>query len=324
MGRRRIILIGSSTLAVAVGVGAFMIARYEPGADWSYDTRVPAPALNDRHPRVLFDQGHNNIHSGRGRYGPFVALISADGCRVKLAAESFTPATLATVDILVVVNATGPGNDRSASAFTPLECDAVKSWVQAGGALLLVADHHPCGEAAAALASRFGVEMSGGWTVDEPNARPDSGDAGQIVFTRSRGQLADHPIINGRSTVDAVAVVETFTGQSLKGPSTSASIALLRLADSAIDSIPVSSQSRTEGSKTITTFETRDTTAAGRCQGLALRWGAGRVVVLGEAAMLTAQISDTTGERFGMNAGNNDNRMFALNIVRWLAAALDE
>lgn len=55
-----------------------------------------------------------------------------------------------------------------------------------------------------------------------------------------------------------------------------------------------------------TTFTTSDTSAAGRCQGLALRVGKGRVVVLAESAMLTAQVSEQ-GVRFGMNTPGNDN-----------------
>lgn len=44
--------------------------------------------------------------------------------------------------------------------------------------------------------------------------------------------------------------------------------------------------------------------------------GAGRVVILGEAATLTAQT--VKGQKFGMNIPGNDNRQFALNIMHWL------
>jgi hypothetical protein len=180
-----------------------------------------------------------------------------------------------------------------------------------------VADHHPCGEAAAALAARFGVEMSGGWTDDSLRARAGSGDPGQILFTRADATLAAHPITDGFGDAARVDTVETFTGQSLGGP-VDAGI-LLRLGPSAMDRLPVHSTRTTQGSKTITTFETQDRSAAGRAQGLALACGRGRVVVLAEAAMLTAQIE--RGRRFGMNARGNHNRNFALNTVRWLAGA---
>jgi hypothetical protein len=43
------------------------------------------------------------------------------------------------------------------------------------------------------------------------------------------------------------------------------------------------------------------------------------VVVLGEASMITAQLS---GDIFGMNSPGVDNKKFALNIFHWLSRAL--
>jgi hypothetical protein len=65
----------------------------------------------------------------------------------------------------------------------------------------------------------------------------------------------------------------------------------------------------------------RQISAAGRAQGLALEFGKGRVVVLGEAAMLTAQVA-LRGFRFGMNVPGIDNRQLALNIMHWLSGLL--
>ncbi|HSQ59439.1 MAG TPA: DUF4350 domain-containing protein, partial [Acidobacteriota bacterium] len=59
---------------------------------------------------------------------------------------------------------------------------------------------------------------------------------------------------------------------------------------------------------------------AGSAQGLALEHGRGRVVVLGEAAMLTAQVSRR--KPFGMNLPDNDNARFALHVMRWLSGKL--
>jgi len=317
MCRQRILIGGAVGLVIAGAAGAYFALTYEPGADNSYDTRVAAPKLVGRRPRVLFDRGHRNVHSAGGRYRPFVRLIESDGCRVSTISSAFSGETLRGADILVVVNAEGPKEQRSAAAFTEAECDAVAEWVRGGGGLLLVADHHPCGEAAAGLASRFGVEMSGGWTDDEKHAREGAGDPGQIVFTRANGGLGAHAILDGGAGMERVETVETFTGQSLKGPADATP--LLVLAETAMDRVPVSAKREERGSQTVTTFETKDSSAAGRCQGLAMVFGKGRVVVLGEAAMLTAQIDDKSGRKFGMNAAGNDNRAFALNVVRWLA-----
>jgi len=68
--------------------------------------------------------------------------------------------------------------------------------------------------------------------------------------------------------------------------------------------------------------------ATGRTQGLAFTFGKGRIVVLGEAAMFSAQVVTLPqGDRqvtfkAGMNAPGNDDRQFALNVVHWLSGIL--
>jgi len=102
--------------------------------------------------------------------------------------------------------------------------------------------------------------------------------------------------------------VESFTGQSLKGPADSVSI--LKLADTAKDS----ADRNTDAS----------VSAAGRAQALALKFGKGRVVVQGEAAMLSAQISGPEKFKMGMNVPGNDNKQYALNVMHWLSGLLKE
>jgi len=59
-----------------------------------------------------------------------------------------------------------------------------------------------------------------------------------------------------------------------------------------------------------------------------MTFGKGRVVVLGEAALFSAQIlRSTEGNqqrdlKFGMNAPGNDDRQFALNVLHWLSGLL--
>lgn len=321
MRTRSKVLVPAALLVLISGAGVLYTRHfYEPGADPSFDTTVADPALVVTSPRVLFDHGHRNVHAIWGRYKPFAELLRADGCRVSSKNSALTERDLKDAEILVCVNAEGPKGARAAAAYTPEECDAVERWVTAGGALLLVADHHPCGPAMAALSAKFDVEMTGGWTDDPANARPGAGDPGQIVFSRDRGGVVDHPITRGRSDAERVNTIETFTGQSLVPPPRAA--VLLPLADTAIDRVPKGSKSETQGGVTTTTFETDDRPAAGHCQALALRHGKGRVVVLAEAAMISAQ--EDKGRKFGMNAPGNDNRLFTLNVVRWLAGSLGD
>jgi len=61
--------------------------------------------------------------------------------------------------------------------------------------------------------------------------------------------------------------------------------------------------------------------ATGYSQGLAFELGKGRVVVLGEAGMLSAQL-DREGRPFGMNVAGNENRQFVLNTMHWLSRLL--
>jgi hypothetical protein len=102
--------------------------------------------------------------------------------------------------------------------------------------------------------------------------------------------------------------VFTFTGQSLDGPPEAA--VLLRLPDTAVEYVRQSNGDKTELVEQ----------PAGAAQGVAFDYGSGRVVVMGEAAMLTAQVF--RGEKFGMNGPASDNRQFALNVMHWLTRKL--
>ena len=53
-----------------------------------------------------------------------------------------------------------------------------------------------------------------------------------------------------------------------------------------------------------------------------MKAGKGRVVVLGEAAMLSVQLAGPNKMQFGMNRPGIDNRQFALNVVHWLSGIL--
>jgi hypothetical protein len=128
------------------------------------------------------------------------------------------------------------------------------------------------------------------------------------LFKRKR-ILIDHEITTG------VERVMTFTGQSLSPPP-HAEI-LLKLGEQAVETRPDSIWDT--GFWIFKSTHTRfqdPVSANGLCQGLALKHGKGKIVVLGEAAMLTAQVHE--GEKFGMNYGVNDNKQFLLNIMHWL------
>jgi hypothetical protein len=279
-------------------------------ADPEFNTTVANPAYNKNGPRVMFDEAHHNFHTSDGRYKPFVDLMSNDGYRIVRNRQPFTKATLSGFKVLVIANALGAEelDDEGAdqSAFTEAECDVVKEWVKDGGALLLIADHAPAGGAAAALGNRFGVDMSKGFTYDPNNSVPNIPSL--LIFSRENKLLATHPITEGRNQDERVNKIWAFTGQSLKGPANSA--AILMLSETATDK--ASREAETSVS------------AAGRAQAVALKFGKGRVVVQGEAAMLSAQLAGPNKEKMGMNAPGIDNRQYALNLMHWLSGLLKE
>jgi hypothetical protein len=273
-------------------------------SDPTFDTKVARPSFTTEHPRVLFDEAHFNFHTTDGRYKPFAEVIANDGFKVIPNKQKFTKDVLSKAEILIIANALGAdgmgANGASNSAFTEAECDAVRDWVREGGSMLLITDHAPFGSAAQALANRFGVDMSKGYTSDPSNSE---GGETSLVFTRKNKLLGDHPIMKGRDDSEKINRIQTFTGQSLKGPA--GSVAILKLGDTAVD----------EGD------DGNPRSAAGRAQGIAFPFGKGRVVVMGEAAELSAQLIGN--ERFGMNVPGLDNRQMALNIMHWLSGLLE-
>lgn len=277
-------------------------------ADPEFNTNVEIPAYKKEGPRVMFDEAHHNFHTTEGRYKPFVDLLMNDGYRVIRNRQSFSKTRLESFKILVIANALGAEEDdddgADGSAFNDDEIEAVHDWVKDGGALLLIADHAPFGGAAATLAKRFGVDMSKGYTFDPENAV--AGSPTQLIFSRENKLLGNHPIIEGRNENERIKLLRSFTGQSLKGPDGSTGI--LNLAGTATDRPTFASET--------------SVSAAGRSQAVALKVGKGRVLVQGEAAMLSAQIAGIEKHPMGMNVPGNDDRQYVLNVMHWLSGIL--
>lgn len=298
------------SLILTASILLVAVSRAQQIADPNFDARVAHPAYAKNGPKVLFDEAHNNFHTAGGRYKPFADLITNDGYQVTPNKQKFSADVLKGFDLLVISNALGTERmnmpDASNPAFTDAECDAVRDWVKAGGALLLIADHAPMGAANQIMGQRFGIDMSKMFTVDEQNYDQESENPGFIVYTRESGRLADHAITRGRNDSERVAKIIAFTGQSLKGPAES--VAFMKLADTAQDRMPGP--------------DSKPVSAAGRAQGIALKVGKGRALFLGEAAMLSAQLAGPNQMKFGMNRPGIDNRQLALNIVHWLSGLL--
>jgi hypothetical protein len=291
-----------------LGVGS--LATGQQVADPNFDPKVARPAYTETHPKVLFDEAHANFHTTTGRYKPFADLIASDGLKVIPSKAKFSKEMLQAGNVLIIANAMSARQQNAPgfknSAFTDDEADAVRDWVKDGGSLLLITDHDPFGSASESLAARFGVDMSKGITSD-PAHFEKKGNPSWLHYTRDDKSIGDHPITRGRDDNERIKHVLTFAGQSLKGPS--GSVAFLKLADTAFDQVP-------PGNKRVS--------AAGRAQGVAFPFGKGRVVMMGEAGMLSAQVYGPNREPMGMNFPGTDNRQLALNILHWLASPKPE
>jgi hypothetical protein len=306
----------NTTISILVCLLFIFISCSGQRADLNYDTKVKDPAFISNHPRILFDEGHNNSHKSSGTYKPFVELIKSDGYKVVVNKGTFNTELLHNYDILVISNAKGK-NKKYEPAFTEKECNDVYDWVNGGGSLLLIADHYPFGSAAQNLSEKFGVRMGEGETQDTLNYDKTSTDKAQLIFDDANKLLVESPIKKGRNSDEIVHRVISFTGQSLNAPDTNSII--LKLSKYAVDIVPDSVWEK-KSMIFFTTTYTRFTDpipTLGNSQGVALEIGKGRVVILGEAAMLTAQIIEDT--KFGMNFPENDNKQFTLNVLHWLS-----
>lgn len=310
--RSRARVAGGALAAALLGLGVW--GSRAQRADYGWRPHVRRPAFASTPLRVVVDEAHDNASTAgfAGRYWPFARLLRADGCDVRRGKARFTAESLSGIGLLVVANAAGAPKPqlfginlpvrterkRSDPAFTAGEIEALRTWVESGGALLLVADHAPFGAAASGLAAAFGVRMHAGF-VEVPGEVSDP-----LLFSAENRRLGDHPILGGIGPGTEVRRVMTFTGQSLDGPP--GSTVLLRLPDTAVEAVPRGAGLAEE--------------RAGEAQGLAFERGRGRVVVFGEAGMLTAQVAEW--EPFGMNIPGNDNAQLVLNVVRWLGKRL--
>jgi hypothetical protein len=305
-------------------------------ADPNFDATVAHPAYTASHPRIAIDEAHKNIHTAGGLFRPFADLVRNDGYEVVANTAKFTSDRLQGDAVLVISNALGElenDNNNSTPAFTKPECDAVYEWVRRGGALFLIADHGPLGDAAAPLAQRFGVTLGNGFVFDTNPDNFDDSDPTELVFSEQNHLLGKHPITRGRDDSERLHKLVAFTGESVTIPR--GATAILSLSPTTGE-VPTRSASQLlfvdDAAKA---QANRESAAAkwpvgGRAMGIAFLLGRGRVVISGEAGMLTAQVfkkQDKNGTeefvgKMGMGVPGNDDRQYVLNVLHWLSGAL--
>ena len=316
-------------------------------------------------PNICVDEAHFNRQAATGLFKPFAELLRGDGYRVTRFRSRFTPDALADCQILLIANAQARANTIGwvspdsnwayphTSALTREEVTDVIWWVRDGGALFLSADHAPLAAAVSDLGLLLGAHMLDGYTFASTEDLR-GGKTGEIVFgtvreeewreaTRfleelvsldfnaryepvlaSPGALAVHPVAEGRNSRERIESVVTFMGQAF-------------LATDDWEPIMVLGPSAVSVILWTFNFEAAEWgygplfSAAGWLQGATRVLDQGRVVVLGEGGMCTAQLDDLDGEidsplfPSGFNSPHApQNAQFCLNLVHWLSGLLDE
>ncbi|WP_419321164.1 hypothetical protein ACN2C7_08955 [Caulobacter sp. ErkDOM-E] len=266
-------------------------------SDPDADVSVATPAyVADSGPVIAIDASHENFHTVDGRYAPTSAVARSDGYRVVSLDAAPTAQTLSQVKILVVANALTP--------FAAQEVAAIRAWVEAGGSLLLIADHMPFGTAADGVAKAFGFRFEDSFAAEVVR--------GPEVFSKDNGRLLDSPITRGQAKGKPVDKIISFTGTVLHAPA--GATPLMRLGSGWSILYPK------EAWKFDETTPTRPSTEAD-LRGAAMEVGKGRIALFSEAAMFSAQRANN-GAKAGFNApGAEQNKQFLLNVLHWLSRA---
>jgi len=295
-------LISSFMIFMSLSIHAQQLGDINFKAKNTIKTFSPAES-----PVVLLDEAHHNFHTMDGRYRPFVDILQSDGYLVKKHKEIFTKKSLAHADILIISNALSVKNVEkwslpNYSAFSRNEIEAVYQWVKNGGSLFLIADHMPFPKAAEDMAAIFGFQFNNGYVEDLTNKAQ--------LFEKDKGTLLAHPILKGTGLKEEIKSVKAFTGQAFLSPPNAKP--LLVFGDSAISYMPTKSWEFPD--------DTPEISVKGWNQGATLEFDKGRIVVFGEAAMFTAQVSGKAKRKMGVIAkGAEQNEQFLLNIMLWLS-----
>ena len=256
-------------------------------------------------PTVGIDEAHCNFHTLHGRYEPFAKVLAADGYNLQSVKQVFTPEVLAPLDVLVVANALAPKNERdwslpTPSAFSENEIDAVKEWVDAGGALMLIADHMPFPGAAHDLAAKFDLQLYNGFVFDKVEKSP-------MRFGETGHKLCEHDIVKGPGK--PVRWVQTFTGSCFTDGKAFSPLFVLGAGAYSLEPAVAWQFSA----------ETPRREVKGFWQAAVRECGVGRMAMFGEAAMFTAQ-QNGGARSFGLNHPDAEyNQRFLRNTMYWLS-----
>ena len=299
-------------LLIIVFIPCFLFSQQI--ADTTYLPDIQNPEYETaKGPVVFIDEAHFNFHTKNGRYTAFSNLLVRDGYVVKEFTTPFNKRGLAEGKILVISNALNEINVEdwylpNPSAFSKAEITVLKKWVRKGGSLFLIADHMPLAGAAHDLAAAFDFEFTNGFVFDTTSRGP-------AFFNLQENTLHESIITRGRNPDESVERIASFTGQGFRIPDDATPI--LIFGENYINILP----------DTAWVFEKETTRygVEGWSQGAFKKFGKGKVVAFGEAAMFTAQLGGPEKIKFGMNNEvAPENYQLLLNIIHWLDGKLED
>ncbi len=274
--------------------------------DRSYDPPIDHPVYPDGNgPVVMIDEAHHNFHTMSGRYYAFASVLRKDGYRVMPLQDSLSKNSLSGCRILVISNALNEKNLENWTnpvypAFSDREIDALEEWVNEGGSLFLIADHMPMPGAVKGIGERFGFTLHNSFNSDSmpaPNffCRSDSTFVSPLATTLEGEEL------------DSVVIL---TGHGFDIPPEASPV--LKFKESSYILLPDTAWQFHRGTPRVK--------ATGMSQLAYRKYGKGRVVIGGEAAMFTSQCyGGLSFKKGGMSAPiSKDNYKLLLNIIHWL------
>ncbi|MCC6683694.1 MAG: DUF4350 domain-containing protein, partial [Bacteroidia bacterium] len=258
-------------------------------------------------PAIYIDEAHYNYHTSTGLYTTFANVLRKDGYVVTSFTKAITNESLQHVKILVISNALNKKNSNNWGqpvypAFEEQEIQRIKNWVENGGSLFLIADHPPFSSASKKLAAMFGFTFADGTARQRVSGKSD-------LFSRQNKMLLENEITNGTNASEYIDSIVTFTGQAFKIPDSA--MAILNFNENYAQYSP-------EVYNDFSNCIPEDIT--GYSQGAYMKYGKGRIVVFGEAAMFSGQLgAGLSWIKTGMNSANAQNNFkLLLNIVHWL------
>jgi hypothetical protein len=280
--------------------------------DSPFDANVAHPKYSKgKGPKVLFDKGHYNFIVDMGLAKPLMDVAAADGYRVHVDSLKFTKAYLAKYKMIVIFPAMpfkfgSKSQVTDETTFTPDELTALHDWVSEGGSLLMFDEHAPIDKSVTPLFNTFGIQLSIGIVSDSLNYETKFTIPNKetlLKFTRSNGLLnTDHPITQGEKTGEQINNIMGYSGGGLTGPGYTN---LFKLSPSA----------------TIKKYSGSAPSGTANSQGLAGKFGKGKVVALGDCNGFTAMYVMMKSVKFsaGMQVADYDWKQFALNTLHWLS-----